>query len=116
MSTHYTETYPLDWGDLVAIPHFTITVDAGYYDMDGDAEVIATLSHVMLGHLCPRGKVEGIELTTTQAEQIWGAKAVEAWEEAAVESFDWESALRDEADDRADYIYERKRDERMETE
>ena len=27
MSTFYTETDVLDWGDLVAIPHFTITVE-----------------------------------------------------------------------------------------
>lgn len=114
MTTHYTETDPLDWGDLVAVPYFKITVDAGQYDMGGGVEVTADLTHVMLGHLCPRGWVDGIELTADQAIRVWGLPAVIEMESAAALGFDWQAAQRDEADDRADYLYERKRDERME--
>jgi hypothetical protein len=111
MSTFYTETDLLDWGDLVAVPHFAIDVETGREIYGNETTVTAALSHVMLGHLCPRGRVDGIELTTAQAERVWGATAVEAWEEAAAERFDAQSALSDEANDAADYRREIKRDD-----
>ena len=113
MSTFYTdtETDVLDWGDLVAIPHFTITVQTSREIYGAETTVTAALSHVMLGHLCPRGRVDGIELTTAQAERIWGATAVEAWEKAAADGFDWQTAVQCEADDEADYRRELKRDD-----
>jgi len=114
MSTHYIETDVLEWGDLVAIPHFTITVETSREIYGNEAVVWADLTHVILGHLCPRGKVDGIELTVDQVIRVWGQMAVIKMEAEAAENFDWEAALRDEADDRADYLYERKRDERME--
>lgn len=111
MTTFHTETDPLDWGDLVAVPHFTITVETSREIYGDETTVTAALSHVMLGHLCPRGRVDGIELTTAQAERIWGATAVEAWEEEAAEGFDAQTALSDEAHDAADYRRELKRDD-----
>jgi hypothetical protein len=113
MTTHYTETDPLDWGDVVAVPHFTITVETSREIYGDETSVTADLTHVMLGHLCPRGRVDGIELTADQAIRVWGLPAVIEMEAAAAAGFDWQATLRDEADDRADYLYERKRDERM---
>ena len=111
MSTFYTETDVLDWGDLVAIPHFTITVETSREIYGDETIVTAALSHVMFGHLCPRGRVDGIELTARQAERIWGADAVEAWEQAAADGFDWQTAMQCEADERAYHLRRLKRDD-----
>lgn len=108
--TYYIETDPLDWGDLVAIPHFDITVETSREITGDETRVTAALSHVTLGHLDPVGRVDGIELTTVQAERIWGVDAVEAWETAAAEGFDADEAMRDETDGRADYQRDLKRD------
>jgi hypothetical protein len=101
--TYYIEADPLDWGDLVAIPHFDITVETSREITGDETRVTAALSHVTLGHLDPVGWVDGIELTTVQAERIWGADAVEAWETAAADGFDADEAMRYEADDLAEY-------------
>jgi hypothetical protein len=101
--TYYIEADPLDWGDLVAIPHFDITVETSREITGDETRVTAALSHVTLGHLDPVGRVDGIDLTAVQAERIWGADAVDAWETAAAEGFDADEAMRDEADGRADY-------------
>jgi len=101
--TYYIEADPLDWGDLVAIPHFDITVETSREITGDETRVTAALSHVTLGHLDPVGRVDGIDLTAVQAERIWGADAVDAWEEAAAAAYDGQAALDDEADDRADY-------------
>lgn len=108
--TYYIEADPLDWGDLVAIPHFDITVETSREITGDETRVTAALSHVTLGHLDPCGRVDGIDLTTAQAERIWGVDAVEAWETAAADGFDADEAMRDEADDRAEYQRDLKRD------
>jgi hypothetical protein len=100
--TYYIEADPLDWGDLVAIPHFDITVETSREITGNETRVTAALSHVTLGHLDPVGRVDGIDLTAVQAIRIWG-EDVAAWEEAAAAAYDGQAALDDDADELADY-------------
>jgi hypothetical protein len=102
MTTDYIETDPLEWGDLVAIPHFKMTVETSREDWGTDIIVTAELSHVSLGYSDTEGRVDGIELTAAQAIRIWG-EDVAAWEEAAAAAYDGQAALDDDADELADY-------------
>lgn len=106
--TYYTEGEPLDLSDLVAIPHFIITVET---DLDGGISKTAALDCVKLVAMGHFGEVRGGQFTRDQAILLRGEKVIAAWEEAAADEFDAAQALADDADDLADYKYEQRRDE-----